>query len=73
MSEMEDIGSRLDAIRAARRHLNQPMLNRLRKCAADTSPNWDGRITIYPNEARQLIALADAADALPDPAEEGGR
>lgn len=39
--------------------LNGPMVLRLRKCAADTSPNWDGKITIYPPEARQLIDLID--------------
>lgn len=42
------------------RRLNQPMLARLRQCAADTSPNWDGKITIYPNEAQGLVDLIDA-------------
>lgn len=41
--------------------LNEPMLVRLRKCAADTSASWDGRITIYPPEARALVLLIDAA------------
>jgi hypothetical protein len=39
--------------------LNGPMVARLRKCAADTSPNWDGKTTIYPPEARELVALID--------------
>lgn len=43
------------------RHLNGPMLARLRACAADTSPNWDGKVTIYPPEARDLVSLIDAA------------
>jgi hypothetical protein len=37
------------------------MVARLRGCAADTSPNWDGRVTIYPPEARELVALIDAS------------
>jgi hypothetical protein len=41
--------------------LNGPMLARLRECAADTSSNWDGKITIYPPEARELVSLVDAA------------
>lgn len=43
------------------RRLNGPMVARLRACAADTSPSWDGKITIYPPEARWLISLVDAA------------
>jgi hypothetical protein len=39
--------------------LNKPMVARLRRCAADTSPSWDGAVTIYPPEARDLIALID--------------
>lgn len=39
--------------------LNKPMVARLRACAADTSSNWDGQITIYPLEARDLVALID--------------
>lgn len=35
------------------------MIDRLRTCAADKSPNNVGRITIYPPEARELIALID--------------
>lgn len=46
---------------AKRHRLNEPMVSRLRQCAADTSANWDGRITIYPTEARQLVDLIDAA------------
>lgn len=41
--------------------LNEPMVAKLRRCAADTSPNWDGKVTIYPPEARELVALIDAA------------
>jgi hypothetical protein len=43
--------------------LNGPMVDRLRKCAADTDPNWAGRITIYPPEARELVALIDRYQA----------
>ncbi len=42
-----------------RARLNGPMVARLRRCAADTSSNWDGAITIYPPEARELVALID--------------
>jgi hypothetical protein len=49
----------LDAQRAKPTRLNGPMVARLRKCAADTSANWDGRITIYPPEARELVGLID--------------
>lgn len=42
-------------------HLNQPMVAKLRRCAADISSNWDGQINIYPPEARELVALIDAA------------
>ena len=45
--------------------LNGPMLGRLRQCAADTSSNWDGKITIYPPEARELVALIDSAGWVP--------
>lgn len=41
--------------------LNEPMVAKLRRCAADTSSNWDGQVTIYPPEARELVALIDAA------------
>lgn len=50
--------------RRAYEHLNRPMLDRLRKCAADTSPNWDGVVTVYPPETRGLVALIDAVGAL---------
>ena len=50
-----------EAERAEARRLNGPMVARLRKCAADTSANWDGKITIYPPEARELVALIDAS------------
>jgi hypothetical protein len=49
------------------RSLNEPMLNRLRQCAADASPNRDGQITIYPPEARHLVALIDATLGEPTP------
>ena len=39
--------------------LNGPMVERLRRCAADTSSNWDGAVTIYPPDARGLVALID--------------
>jgi hypothetical protein len=53
------------------RRLNGPMVARLRACAADTSPNWDGAVTVYPPEARDLVALID--DVLTDvtPAADG--
>jgi hypothetical protein len=63
----EDRDPHEDASEQVRR-LNGPMLARLRKCAADTSPNYDGRVTIYPPEARELISLIDAllSTARPD-------
>lgn len=53
-------------------HLNRPMVDRLRRCAADTTPNWDGAVTVYPLETRGLVALIDAALALggPEPVEQ---
>jgi hypothetical protein len=48
------------------RLLNGPMVERLRKCAADTSSNWDGKIKIYPPEARQLVFLIDESRELVD-------
>lgn len=59
----EDTRRQLDAICEARR-LNLPMLARLRRCAADASPNYDDAFTIYPPEAVGLVALIDAVDAL---------
>lgn len=47
--------------------LNTAMLDRLRRCAADTSPNWEGSITIYPPEARELVDLVDAVGGAPQP------
>lgn len=47
------------------RNLNRPMVARLRRCAADTTPNWDGQITIYPPEARDLLALIDSLLTVP--------
>jgi hypothetical protein len=54
------------------RRLNGPMVARLRACAADTSPNWDGAVTVYPPEARELVALIDdlVTDATPDDEDE---
>jgi len=43
-------------------HLNGPMVEKLRKCAADYSPDWSGKITVYPPEARQLVELIDAVE-----------
>lgn len=55
---------------AAETRLNGPMVARLRTCAADTSPNWDGRITIYPPEARELVNLIDLVRRADEHAEE---
>lgn len=41
------------------RRLNQPMVERLRRCAADTRPDWAGAVTVYPPETRGLVALID--------------
>lgn len=41
------------------RHLNGPMVARLRRCAADASPNWEHAATVYPPDARGLVALID--------------
>lgn len=41
--------------------LNRPMVEKLRKCAADYSPDWSGKVTVYPMEARQLVQLIDTA------------
>jgi hypothetical protein len=51
---------RLAAAVELSRHLNGPMVNRLRACAADTTPNWEGATTVYPPETRGLVALIDA-------------
>lgn len=50
----------------AARRLNVPMVAKLRKCAADTSSNWDGKVTVYPPEARALVALIDTAASKED-------
>lgn len=58
------------ALRRVARYLNQPMINRLRRCA-DHDTTADGswaEVTIYTPEAIQLVQLIDAVDALPDPA-----
>lgn len=39
--------------------LNQPMLVRLRECAADTSSNWKRSFTMHPPESRGLVELID--------------
>jgi hypothetical protein len=49
----------LDEAADRARQLNGPMVARLRRCAADTSPNWDGAVTVYPPESRDLVALID--------------
>lgn len=48
------------------RYLNGPMVDRIRRCAADTSPNWDGHIRLYPPESRGLINLIDEVARLTD-------
>lgn len=50
---------RLTAAVDQARHLNGPLLTKLRRCAADTSQNWDGAVTVYPQETRGLVALVD--------------
>jgi hypothetical protein len=60
-----DEPSEVAAIRRLTRHLNQPMINRLRRCAdRDTGDGSWGEATIYTPEAIQLVALVDAVDAL---------
>lgn len=44
--------------------LNGPLLARLRQCAADTSGSWIGAMTVYPPEARGLVAFIDAVAGL---------
>lgn len=44
--------------------LNGPMLARLRQCAADTSGSWIGAMTVYPPEARGLVAFIDAVTSM---------
>jgi hypothetical protein len=57
--------SEVAAIRRLTRYLNQPMVNRLRRCADhDTGDGSWGEATIYTPEAIQLVALVDAVDAL---------
>lgn len=56
---MDDV-DRLNAVVEQARRLNGPMVTRLRGCAADTSPNWAGAVTVYPPETRGLVALIDA-------------
>lgn len=60
-AEVKRLTAERDLLRRRVQRLNVPMVARLRKCAADDSPNWDGKINIYPREARQLTALIDAA------------
>ena len=45
-------------------YLNGPMLARLRQCAADTSDSWIGAMTVYPPEARGLVAFIDAVTSM---------
>lgn len=61
--------AKLEQLRAATRppiRLNGPMVERLRRCAADTSGNWGGQITVYPPEARQLVELIDQGRQCPE-------
>ncbi len=44
--------------------LNGPMVKRIQRCAADTSSDWAGKITIFPPEARQLAELVDDVESL---------
>lgn len=67
----EGLRARLAAAVETARHLNEPMVARLRACAADTSPNWDGAITVYPPEAAGLVTLIDLLTD-PDPEAEPG-
>lgn len=48
------------------RQLNGPMVDRIRQCAADTSSSWIGAMTLYPPEARQLVALIDEGREITD-------
>jgi hypothetical protein len=60
-----DEPSEVAAIRRLTQYLNQPMINRLRRCADhDTGDGSWGEATIYTPEAIQLVALVDAVDAL---------
>jgi len=76
-SRLENADGEDQPLRRAGRQLNGPMLARLRKCAADTSSSWDGKITIYPPEAQGLVALVAAVESLTtcagllDPSERG--
>lgn len=58
---------RLAAIVDKARSLNRPMVHRLRSCAADTSPNWEGETTVYPPETRNLVRLLDLITEGTDP------
>jgi hypothetical protein len=71
-AERDAISAGRDRLRRQAQRLNVPMVNKLRRCAADTSSNWDGQITIYPPEARGLTALIDAATDQ-TAAEDGGK
>lgn len=54
---------RLRAAIAPVHRLNRPMVEQIRRAAADTSPNWDVTATVYPPSARGLVALIDALKA----------
>jgi hypothetical protein len=63
------VGGRHEYLAAAAdqaRTLNKPMLDRLHGCAADTSDDWQGKIVLYPPEARELVALVDRLTAEPE-------
>lgn len=55
LGEVDRLAAVIDLVR----RLNRPMLTRLRDCAADTSPDWAGATTVYPPDARGLVALID--------------
>lgn len=71
----DDDPSVVAALRRVARYLNQPMINRLRRCA-DHDTTADGswaEAIIYTPEAIQLVELIGAVDALPDPAARDAR
>ncbi len=53
------------------KRLNRPMIEQLRRAAADTSSNWDVTATVYPPSARDLVALVDALLAVAEQPTEG--
>lgn len=70
VTQQADRSDRLAAAVDKARRLNQPMMQQLRSCAADTSSNWEGAVTVYPPSTRDLVALIDylleEGDTTPD-------